>query len=60
MFEFAIGLPDVDVINVIEKDNSVLVEVRPKNFNRQYRHCQCWHLLLISPRLLLLAFLQAF
>lgn len=43
MSEIAIGLPDVDVINVIEKDNSVLVEVRPKSFNRQCRCCQSWH-----------------
>ena len=43
MSEFAIGLPDVDVVDVIEKDNSVLIKVVPKNFNRQCRSCSSWH-----------------
>ncbi len=30
MSDFAIGLPDVDVVDVIENDNSVLIKVVPK------------------------------
>ena len=39
MSEFAIGLSDVDVVDVIEKDNSVLIKVIPKYYTRQCRKC---------------------